>query len=140
MGTRVEARRFELMPGVGEQCSDLSRQLDAAFGKLTIDVVHAEADAFHVKGRNGADQCLAFVNQRSNRCRLRMRVQPGHDGLDGRLRGLTMIGGGHVACRRSVLSRDAKVNASTRVPRIEFADDHRGETNRAGTPGASRSE
>jgi hypothetical protein len=115
MRTCVEARRFELVPGVRKECADLCRQLDSAPGKVTIDVVHAEADAFHVKGPDRADERLAFLNQRGNRCRLSMRFQPGDDGLHSRLRGLTMIGGGHVACRCSVLSRDDAVNASNRV-------------------------
>jgi len=59
MRPRVEPGRLQMFPGFFEK-------LHGAFGRSrrqteqTIDVVDAEADAFHVEGGNGARQSFTF--------------------------------------------------------------------------------
>jgi len=110
MRSRVKACRLQLVPCIRKPRTDLSRQREVGPGQLTIDVEHAEADAFHVKGSNRPHERLALRDERRDRCRLSIRLQPSDDVLHSRLRGLTMIGSGHGSCSSSVLSRGAVVN------------------------------
>lgn len=96
MRSRVEASRFELVPRAGEQRPHLGRECQIGPRQLTIDVVHPEADALHVKCADRAYECFALVEERTKRCGLALRLQLGDDLFDESFRGLAMIRSGHV--------------------------------------------
>jgi hypothetical protein len=60
----VEPGSFQLVPGVVEGLTSLSRQSLSSLREQSIDVVHPEADAFHVKCLDCARERLALVHDR----------------------------------------------------------------------------
>ena len=93
MRSRVEASRLELVTRTGEQGPHLGREHEIGPYQLTIDVVHPEPDAFHVKRADRAHERFALLYEQTKRCGLGLRFQLGDDLFDKGLRGLAMIRG-----------------------------------------------
>ena len=85
--TRVEPGSFEVLSRLLEQrgCGCRRRRRGP---QQPVDVVDAEADAFHVERSNRARQRLAFVG---NRCRGRIGTQQRRQFAHARLSAFTMI-------------------------------------------------
>jgi hypothetical protein len=83
---RVEAGSFEVTARLFQQGSSLGRKRGGMLRQLPVDVVDAEADAFHVEGGNGARQSFTFRDDGGEAgvaARLQERGQPGNAFLSG---------------------------------------------------------
>jgi len=63
MRSRVEPRRLEFAPRVGDSPRDFGRQIQMV-QEHSIDIEHAKSDTFHVEGGDGLGERLAFLDQR----------------------------------------------------------------------------
>ena len=75
MGPRVESRSLEVPACVLEERARSSGRRGASLGEKAIDVEHAEADAFHVKGGDRAGERGALVEQPISHLTLRLLLQ-----------------------------------------------------------------
>ena len=99
MRPRVEAGGFELLTDVGKCRFRLIRERHTASADQSIDVVHAKANAFHVKRANGNRERLAFFENSVPRRALRLVLNTGHQPLQAVFGGFSVIYvGGHLSC------------------------------------------
>lgn len=97
MRSGVEACGFELLPDLAKSGFGLIRQRDTASIDESIDVVHAEPNAFHVERSNGEPQRFAFFEDGIPRRALRLVPNAGSESLEVLFSGFSVIGVGH-AC------------------------------------------
>jgi hypothetical protein len=67
MGSCVKAGGFEVLPGLVEQRAGAFGNGCVSSADQPVDVVHPEPDPFEMKGRNGARERFAFLDDISCR-------------------------------------------------------------------------
>ena len=93
MRSGMEASRFELVTGTGEQRPHVGRERQIRTGQLTINIEHAKPDALHMKRGDRAHERFTLLEECGKRRGLGRRFELGDDLFDEGFRGLTMIRG-----------------------------------------------
>src|SRR6476620_2681753 len=95
MRARMESSSFELRAHVGEGCTGVVSQGQAAPGNHAIDIEHPKSDGLHVNRSDRDGQRRAFPDKRSTRRAWRQRLYLSDDDLQVVVGGFAIIGRPH---------------------------------------------